>query len=115
MRRKARQHKRPKSVSRAEFDALRRAVQQQQAVATVLESLRHECATNLRRCAELQFQLDRLAQLLPTSLVTERGFLQAPPGETPQAPLRTREFEASRRRGGCEDRSPQGEPLTDTR
>jgi hypothetical protein len=99
MRRKPPQRKDPKPVTRAEFDALRRAVRQQQVAATVIDSLRQECATNLRRCAELQLQLDRLAQLLPTSLVSDRRFLLAPSSEMPQAPLWTREVEALRRRG----------------
>ena len=54
----------PKPVTRAQFIALRRDVDRLLAVAGDLESIRKDCAANLRRCAELQHEIDRLKHLV---------------------------------------------------
>ena len=54
----------PNPITRAQFVALRRDVDRAVAAVRDLDSVRRECETNLRRCAELQFEIDRLKVLL---------------------------------------------------
>jgi hypothetical protein len=52
------------TVTRAQFMALRRDVDRLMGAMHGAESLRKECETNLRRCAELQLDIDRLKHLI---------------------------------------------------
>jgi hypothetical protein len=51
-------------ITRAQFLVIRRDVSKLLTVWREMESLRKDCATNLRRCAELQYEIDRLKLLL---------------------------------------------------
>jgi len=55
-------------VSRAEFNKLRRELARSQSVtaanAASLDALSRDCVANLRRCGELQNEIDKLNKLL---------------------------------------------------
>ena len=54
-------------ITRVQFVALRRDVDRLFDVAREMEAMRKECETNLRRCAELQYEIDKLKQLVAQS------------------------------------------------